>query len=230
MIRIIKAIAIIAIYCAGFVLLLPMPASADAGIPIFLAVYPIPAFAVLVPVILVEALILTTSGFSRGSAIKASALSNLVSTVIGIPITGGLFMLLEDQSCGVWADGPMTVAPWAKPPGKVIETLSHAAWLCPHDEQDIRWMAPVALLVLLVLFFVISCVCESLVVKALYKDMTAKTVFKACSKANLVSYALLALLPALDLLMYYGTGGRDLFTLLYPASDHVLMETHALSR
>ena len=172
------------VFCLSFVFL-SSPASADAGIPMIVVIYPLGAI-VLIPVILVEAFVMKNFGLSARSALKGSALANIISTTAGIPITWYLFSSMEDGSCNMTS-------------GTVLGVITHAAILCPNGPQA-PWVAPLAMLTLLVPLFFVSVLSESIVLIVLFKEKPARCLFKMCSVANCTSYLILAVFPLFALL------------------------------
>lgn len=169
-------------------LCIPGVVSANAGVPmIFLAM---PALGLsIIPIIIIEAIFLSKKlELTTSSAFKATTISNLVSTIVGIPLTWLLLVLIQMLAGGGGAFGLDTML------GKVLSVTLQAAWLIPY-ESELHWMIPVAGLVLLVPFFFASWWSEYLVSKKILKEHPAQRVKIAVRNANIITYALLAFWP-----------------------------------
>ncbi len=169
-------------------LCIPGVASANAGVPmIFLAM---PALGLsIIPIIIIEAMFLSKKlELTTSSAFKTTTISNLVSTIVGIPLTWLLLVLIQMLAGGGGAFGLDTTL------GKVLSVTLQAAWLIPY-ESDLHWMIPVAGLVLLIPFFFASWWLEYIVSKKILKEHPARRVKIAVRNANIITYALLAFWP-----------------------------------
>ena len=169
-------------------LCIPGVATANAGVPmIFLAM---PALGLsIIPIIIIEAMFLSKKlELTTTSAFKTTTISNLVSTIVGIPLTWLLLVLIQMLAGGGGAYGLDTTL------GKVLSVTLQAAWLIPY-ESDLHWMIPVAGLVLLVPFFFASWWSEYFVTKKMLKEHSAQRVKIVVRNANIITYALLAFWP-----------------------------------
>ncbi|MCI5114724.1 MAG: hypothetical protein D3921_06585 [Candidatus Electrothrix sp. AW1] len=169
-------------------LCIPGVASANAGVPmIFLAM---PALGLsIIPIIIIEAMFLSKKlELTTSSAFKTTTISNLVSTIVGIPLTWLLLVLIQMMAGGGGAFGLDTTL------GKVLSVTLQAAWLIPY-ESDLHWMIPVAGLVLLVPFFFVSWWSEYFVSRKMLQEQPAQRVKIAVRNANIITYALLAFWP-----------------------------------
>ena len=168
-------------------LLLPTKASADIGVPmIFITV---PGMLVgLIPIILIECFVMSKQlAITLKSSLKASLWGNVVSTVIGIPITWVALVVIQICTGGGQAYGlnsPLT---------KFLAVTWQAPWLIPYD-PDTNWMVPAATLYLLIPFFFVSWWIEYRVEKRLLKEIDPTKLSIAVRNANLVSYSLLFLI------------------------------------
>ena len=163
-------------------------ASANAGVPMIFLAMPVLGLSII-PIIIIEAIFLSKKlELAVPSAFKTSTISNLVSTIIGIPLTWLLLVLIQMLAGGGGAFGLDTM------PGKVLSVTLQAAWLIPY-ESDMHWMIPVAGLVLLVPFFFASWWSEYFVSKKILKEHSAQRVKIAVRNANIITYALLAFWP-----------------------------------
>ncbi len=183
-----------------FILLcIPGSAAANAGVPmIFLAM---PALGLsIIPIILIEAIFLREKlELDIPQSLKITTISNLVSTIIGIPLTWLLLVLLQMLSGGGKSFGLATTI------GKVLSVTLQAAWLIPY-ESDLHWMIPVAGTVLLFPFFFVSWWSEYLVSKKMLKDHPKQKVKLAVRNANIITYILLAFWPLGFWIMNSSTG------------------------
>ena len=159
---------------------------ADAGVPMLALI--IPGFLVsIVPIIIIESLYLKRKLALRGaSAWKTAAISNIVSTVAGVPLTWFILVVVQMFTGGGRAYGIDTVI------GKIIAVTWQAPWLIPY-ESDLGWMIPMAGMVLLVPFFFVSWWIEYLISKNILSGSDAKAVKLAVRNANLITYGLMAL-------------------------------------
>jgi hypothetical protein len=166
----------------------PGVAYANAGVPmLFLAM---PAFVIsLVPIIAIEAVYISKSlELPIGQSLKTVSISNVVSTIVGIPITWFLLVVIQMVTGGGGAYGIDTVM------GKVLAVTWQAPWLIPY-EDDLNWMIPVAGLVLLVPFFFVSWWSEYFVSKNINKTLPLLSIRSKVRNANLITYTLLAAWP-----------------------------------
>lgn len=169
-------------------LVVPGVAYANAGVPmLFLAM---PAFVIsLVPIIAIEAVYISKGlEITIGQSLKTVSISNVVSTIIGIPITWFLLVAIQVVTGGGDAYGIDTVM------GKLLAVTWQAPWLIPY-EDDLNWMIPVAGLVLLVPFFFVSWWSEYFVSKKINKTLPLLSIRRKVRNANLITYTLLAAWP-----------------------------------
>jgi hypothetical protein len=169
---------------------LPAPAQANVGLPMIVPMGLL-MIAALLPIIGIEAWVLSVRldvGF--GTALAASAAANAVSTIIGTPLNwlfGG--MVVRAASGFV----PRSNATWKKLLNVIRGNLF---WLIGgYTGKNIKWIIPSAELVLLVPMFFLSWWIESLVVSSMLDGTLADRIKSAVFAANVLSYALLALVP-----------------------------------
>ncbi|MDI6815636.1 MAG: hypothetical protein QME41_00385 [Actinomycetota bacterium] len=167
-------------------LAVPSTAYADMGLPMIVIAWP-GMGVMLIPVVALEVFVLMrTFGTPVGRTVEVTATSNIVSTVVGIPVTWGiLFGVQAVTGGGMGGPGVETLA------GKVLAVTWQAPWLLPY-ESPAYWMVPVAMLVLLVPFFFASWLIEYQVSRRMMRSLAAGVVKNAVLRANLASYALLA--------------------------------------
>ena len=166
----------------------PGVASANAGVPMIFAVMPALGLSII-PIILIEALFLRKRlNIKTSSAVKTTSVSNLVSTVVGVPLTWLLLVLIQMLAGGGGAFGLDTLQ------GKILSVTLQSAWLIPY-ESDLYWMIPAAGLFLLIPFFFVSWWFEYLVSKKMLENLAPKSVKVEVRNANIITYALLAFWP-----------------------------------
>lgn len=169
-------------------LMLPGIANANAGVPmLFLAM---PAFLLsLVPIIAIETFYIKRGlELSLSKSLKTVSVSNVVSTVVGIPLTWFLLVLVQMLTGGDGAYGLDSVM------DKILAVTWQAPWLIPY-EKDLHWMIPLAGVVLLVPFFFASWWSEYLVSKAMLKAVPSTSIKSKVRNANLITYCMLASWP-----------------------------------
>jgi len=169
-------------------LLLPVQASANAGVPMIFLSFPL-MLITLVPIIFIESHIYTkTTGSPFKKSVAASATANSISTIAGFPLAWGLLLGLEilttGGSCGPGFD---TI------PNSILTVILESAWLCPREDQ-LYWLIPVAFINSLIVAFFISVFIEYWILKKFMKNTDRKIVKKATYIANMTSYSLLVLL------------------------------------
>ncbi len=173
---------------AFLVLLFPGMVYANAGVPMLYLAMPAFLFS-LVPIIGIETVYISKGlELSLGQSLKTVSISNLVSTIIGIPLTWCLLAAIQMISGGGGAYGIDSVV------GKILAVTWQAPWLMPY-ENDMNWMIPLAGLILLVPFFFASWWSEFFVTKKMNCSLPLQKVKRKVRNANLVTYTLLAAWP-----------------------------------
>jgi hypothetical protein len=143
--------------------------------------------AAFIPVVLIEAEVFRRALQARGViALKASVLSNLVSTVLGVPVSWVLMVILGIVTTGGRALGLSSLS------NRVATVVLQAAWLPPYEE-DFYWLVPIATIVLLVPAYFLSVIIERVVLYRVLKDKPKAEVSRACWLANSASYLVLVL-------------------------------------
>lgn len=143
---------------------------ANVGLPT-VALYLPPAWLALLPIIFIE------SGYgarryhlSFGRALLAEATANFVSTVIGIPLTWVVLVLIQSVTL------PGGVGP---------------AWLLPEPSG---WSIAGAIVVLTVIFYFMSVATEGFVVARFFREIPGTTIRRWMIQANGITYTLLVAL------------------------------------
>lgn len=177
------ALCALAALCA----FVPGPAMANMGVPMIFITMPM-MLAALVPIIAVEAFILARAlGLRAKSAALVSLAGNAVSTLVGVPLSWIALVFVQMSTGGGAAHGTSTVL------GKIVSVTWQAPWLIPYEEH-LHWMIPAAQAVLLVPFFFASFWIEYGVARLMRRDLDPRPMRGAVWRANLVSYACLAVL------------------------------------
>lgn len=176
-----------ATYIFLFLIVSEVAAHADIGVPMIFITLPSMLVALL-PVIQVEAFVLGRKlGVAHRTVIKAVSIANIVSTIIGIPVTWFLLVLVEMFTGGGGAYGIETTKQ------RFLAVTWQAPWLIPY-EHDLDWMIPAATLFLLIPFFFASWLIEERIVRAFLKESDPRSVKRGMFAANGASYLLLGLI------------------------------------
>lgn len=177
--------ALKSVVAALLVILWPMQALANIGLPM-VAIYLPPAWLGLIPIIALEAALgVWRFGVPPRAAFIAQAAANCFSTLVGLPLAWMLLALIELFFFGT-AIGLNT------PLRRVYAVTVQAPWLIPY-ERDLWWMIPASVTVLTVPFCAMSVLLEYPVVRRLVRDLPQRTVRSWVVRANVVSYASLLL-------------------------------------
>lgn len=164
----------------------------DMGLPMIFPSIVLMAVA-LVPIVFIEAYIVATKlRVNLKKVFAPVTIANLVSTLVGIPVTWLVLALLQIGSVFVFG----TIAKWIPSTDLYSITLG-APWIYPgHDNEKLIILG--AMLFLLIPYGLASWAVEYMVVKAMLSkkhDLVdfSKNLKVAVGKANLVSYSLLAI-------------------------------------
>jgi len=176
----------------------PLPLLADAGVPMIILAWPA-MVALLIPVIVIEGLLCRRwLGLKTWQAIKTNAVSNLASTIIGIPVAWAVMLTIEFGAMGLVGESK-ALQNWHSPIASVIFLLLSSAWLNP-DLGENAWVIPAATLVLLIPFFFASYWIEYLVVRKMVGTPDGEPsshafarVRTAVRNANLITYGIMFL-------------------------------------
>lgn len=171
-----------------------LPLLADAGIPMIVLAWPA-MLMLLIPVIFVEGLLCKRwLGLTTWQAIKSNAVSNLASTIIGVPIVWAIMLAVEFGIFGTIAlvNKSNAIQNWNSPLANVVFVLLSSAWLGPTERE---WVIPAATLVLLMPFFFASYWIEYFIVRRIVgkpdgepASLGYPRVRIAVRNANLVTY------------------------------------------
>jgi hypothetical protein len=158
---------------------------ADVGLPM-LAYYVPPAWLFLLPVVGVEALV-GSRWFKvpPGLALRASAIANGVSTLIGVPVAWALVAGLELR---------IFARSWSvREPSCIVQATAQALWILP-PVRACAWVFPAAAAVAAVCFYIFSVATEGLLLRWVAPTVAAESRWRWSLAANATSYALLLLL------------------------------------
>jgi hypothetical protein len=163
---------------------------ADAGIPMIYFTFPA-MLMLVIPIIIIEGFLCKKwLGLTTLQAMKSNAISNLASTIIGVPVAWAIMAGLEFGTLGLM-DKSNTFQ--NSPLAKVTLFLVGWAWIGPPD-KDVS-VIPTAILVLLVPFFFASYGIEYLVMRFMVgmpeggaPNVAYPRVRIAVRNANLITY------------------------------------------
>lgn len=160
-----------------------LQARADIGVPM-VAIFLPPMWLSLIPVVLLEAWILRRMlSIPSRAALAASAVGNVVTTIVGIPLVWIALAAIELACCG-GAAGLDTAA------RRIYAVTIQAPWLIPY-ETALGWMIPCALAVLLIPFFVLTVAIEGFVNRRVLAGVDSRKTWRATWIANAWSYLLI---------------------------------------
>ena len=176
------------LWVAAWALCFPGPAQANAGVPMIFLTLPGMALA-LVPVIFLEMRVIARRlGLTPRLAFKVSAWANLLTTLVGVPLTWAILTVLEGVTGGGRAYGIDT------PAKKLLAVTWQAPWLIPYEaDHNLYWMVPAAMMWLLIPTFFMSWWLEYLAAARMLRDADRTRLKAAMFRANLLSYAFLEL-------------------------------------
>lgn len=168
------------------------PLLADTGVPMIFLAFPAMVI-LLIPIIVVEGLLCKKwLGLTTWQALKSNAVSNLASTLVGMPVAWAIMLGVDYAATGMVSWG-YTSRGWDSPIANAISLLLGSKWI-GLPENGV-WIVPAATLVLLVPFFFASYGIEYLVVKAMVgkpeggpPNLAYPRVRTAVRNANLVTY------------------------------------------
>ncbi|MGB6875921.1 MAG: hypothetical protein WBD87_07780 [Candidatus Acidiferrales bacterium] len=184
-----------------------VPLFADAGIPMIALTWPL-MLILLIPIIVVESLLCKKwLGLTTWEAMKSNACSNLLSTVVGIPMAWAAMFAVELGVSELTATST-TIANWHSPLANVVSLLLGSAWLGPAEGKDV-WIIPAATMVLLIPFFFASYGIEYLVLHFMVgmpeggpPNLAYPRVRIAVRNANLVTYGAMFVAASIWLMVW----------------------------
>jgi hypothetical protein len=166
-----------------------LPLLADAGIPMIILTLPA-MLMLLIPIIVVEGFLCKKwLGLTTWQAMKSNTISNLASTIVGVPLAWGFMLVLEFGTMGLGDK----IENWHSPLANVVFFFLNSAWIGPPEGKSV-WLIPAATLALLVPFFFASYGIEYLVMKFMVEmpegppNLAYPRVRIAVRNANLITY------------------------------------------
>jgi hypothetical protein len=169
---------------------LPNYAYANTGIPIIAIIFPL-SWILLIPIIVIEWFVMMKYyPFLRKShVLYVSIITNITSTLVGIPLAWGLMLLIELIFLPLETFFPSNLNKFWQ---YFLNVTLGSAWLMPYEDQ-LYWMIPTALIILLIPCFIISCWLESFVASKILKGAENNISLSklAVYRANLASYLFL---------------------------------------
>ena len=160
---------------------------ANVGVPTLYLLFPQAIF-VLIPIIIIEGYIIKRkTGLTNEKSYETSALMNAISTIVGIPITWFVILMIQFLIDYLNIDS-VTNNPTVVDRG--IELLFGSAWLPPSVEN---WELPAAVLVLLIPFFYMSWYVELFIAKKMLVDIESTLLKKIIFQGNIITYSLIGL-------------------------------------
>lgn len=183
-----------------------LPLLADAGIPMIFLTLPAMVM-LLIPVIVIEGLLCKKwLELTTWQAMKSNAVSNLASTIVGVPVAWAIMLALEFGTMSV-VDKSQTIQNWHSPIANVIFFSLSSAWIGPPEGKN-AWLIPAATLVLLVPFFFASYGLEYLVMRFMVgmpdggpPKLAYPNVRVSVRNANLITYGAMFLATSVWLLL-----------------------------
>src|SRR5258708_5219035 len=149
-----------------------------------IAVYWPPAWLAFIPVVLIEGFV----GFrilrvNFGRVAVATAVANLFSTALGIPITWFALALIELFAFG-------SARGFETPIQKLYAVTVQSPWLMPYGEQS-PWIVPVAAAVLSIPMYVMSVLSEYIITRFFFRSVTRRKILRWQLIGNAFSYVFL---------------------------------------
>jgi hypothetical protein len=186
------------------------PLLADAGIPMIVLTFPL-MLMLLVPVIVIEGLLCKRwLGLTNWEAMRSNAVSNLVSTLVGIPLAWAIMLGVQFGAMAS-VDKRSHFLDSHSPLVTVVAFVLNSAWIPPAEGSNVWWI-PAAILVLLVPFFFASYGIEYFVMAYMIgmpsggpENLAYPRIRTAVRKANLVTYGAMFIAASVWLLYLWAT-------------------------
>ena len=173
-----------------FLLLVSSPAEANIGVPMLAITLPW-MLGALIPIIFVEAGYLYWKlGTEFWELCRISAIANTVSTLVGIPIT---WVLLVIVSFAFGGSGGRPINTWKE---KFLSVTLYSPWLLPMGNR-LHWMIPASAMFMLIPFCFASWIIEYYTAGFLSKEISQEILYNEFFHANLISYGILFILTGL---------------------------------
>lgn len=175
--------------CMLIILTFSYPVYANAGIPMLVIM--MPGFILMfIPIVILESFYLTHKfKIKVKKSFKVVTLSNLVSTIIGIPLSWIILVMLQ-----LLLGGGGVLYDLNTVFGKFLAVTVQAPWMLPINKGE-GWMILIAAFFLLFIFFFVSWMSEFYITKYLLRNDGFKRLFirNVVLFANLFSYSFLVL-------------------------------------
>ena len=168
-------------------LLFPSIANADAGVPLLFLTLPGMVLA-LIPIIFIEMSYLRKAlNLPTSLALRISVYANLLSAIVGIPLTWLVSIANESVTGGIPSFSINSAL------SKFPDIMWYGVWLMPYTHEFHR-MILTTMMWLLIPFYLVSCLVESSVAILIHRSSDRVSVTLAMLKANGLSYGFLAIL------------------------------------
>lgn len=152
---------------------------ANVGIPMLMVHMPVLLIALL-PVVYIETRwIERSSKLPETNLLLPVFLANLVSTLVGVPLTWLALVVIQLATVG----GGVLHNP-------VYDVTLQSPWLLP-DEKHLGWKVPIAALVLCPFFYAISALIESRMLRKPLRNVGIENSSRIVWTANAITYALI---------------------------------------
>ena len=176
----------------------------NAGIPIIIYTYP--GFIILLlPIIFIEYLVIKSMINNNKKILKGTILSNLFSTLLGVPLAWGCLLGIELAAMGIVGDQ-------FRLGGRLFHSIVtlpfQSAWLAPSLHQEkyyLYWMFPVAVIINLIPAYFLSKYSEYFLIQKIIKDVELTYLKKAVFRANNITYAILLVIFSIGYFIYHIT-------------------------
>jgi len=173
-----------------FFLAVPLLTHADAGVPMIAFTFPAMIVA-FIPIVFIEAIVYSFSlKIKYKNAIFPSFISNLKSTLVGIPVTWA-YLLLVQLLGALLMTLFANVFPKIPALHRAFTLLAQIAWFLPFEENQYNWMVPTAAAIGLIPTYFISIKIEFEAIKKYFKDVDEFRLKQVVKKANTVTYIIL---------------------------------------
>lgn len=188
----------------------PLPASANAGVPMIGYIFE-GGRLVFIPIVAIESyVLLQVLNITLERAVFTSFLANLGSTFLGLPLTWLCLVGIEILTGG---DRDF-IDPYTEtrtPYQKILAFIRQSPWLLPYKNENLKWMIPAAGLILLIPFFFASWFIEYKISQYLLPEITVNQLNLAMFWANIITYFMLAIWV---LIRFLKTPKQDMFLIL----------------
>lgn len=145
------------------------------------------AVLLFVPIVVLEGLVLSARlQAPLRTVLLPTTWANALSSLVGIPLTWGLLVVVEMVTAGA------SMYRLDTPSGRFQSAVMQAPWLLPHHD-DFHWLIPTATLVLLPFYFLASVLLERMVLARTLSSTIRGRISAAAWLANAASYGILVM-------------------------------------